>query len=750
MAVARKKRFTYCLALSSMAACVVALIGYENLLNLVVEPNDFVESISYSQGTSSNGKFQRDYYDVCIVGAGLSGAVIAEQYASQLGMTSLIMEKRDHIGGNCYDYVDPQTGVLMNKYGAHLFHTKYPRVWMYVQQFSEWTPYEHQVLGKIKDKFVPIPVNIDTVNTLFGTNISSPEEMDQWLAKEQVHYDKPANSEEMALSRVGPRLYELIFKPYTVKQWAKTPAQLDAEVTARIPVRNDWDPRYFPGDVFQALPSKGYTKLFETLLSNPLIETHINVDYFKVRSQLKCGHTYFTGPIDAYFAHLGYRKLEYRSIDFEIKRMYNVAKHLPASVVNFPAAEYDFTRIVEYKHFPISPPTKNTVLVYERSKDDGEPYYPVPNKRNKELYSKYQQMTSTEPGVTFVGRLANYKYFNMDQTIKNALELFDSHAPRVVIRQVLHSHTGGPEALLQLALAFHAWMPHRTFSVNLNKKQYGHWIGLGYPRIHELQSFEEKDLRKGDIYIIPEVFDCPVDLVQKGVNVFIWQLASREEGKRIAGGCRILSHNFYLSHEYGVDVHRNMILTPYLNMKKTNFAPLTNDKREDLIIINHDAFRDSFRSEPVKEVTKLCESTNNTLCRVYMPQRLGPEQLMDLYQKAKIIMAPCIRGNERGPLEAVLSGVVVVTDWCMSSTDTRDFPLPREHIWDKKKNPLSKLVVRVLQNFEQEQAKLSGVRALHSSYSHETLVEETKVFMKSTNFVLFSSSANQTKQNLKN
>ena len=269
------------------------------------------QSSPTSGKTNASPVFKRDRYDICVVGAGLSGAVISEQYASKLGKTSLILEKRDHIGGNCYDFVDKETGIRISKYGAHLFHTKFPRVWEYIQQFSDWTPYEHRVKGKIGDKFVPIPVNIDTVNSLFGLNIKSSEEMDEWLNKEQVHNDSPKDSEEMAMSRVGRRLYDLIFKPYTFKQWAKYPADLGPEVTARIPVRNNFDDRYFD-DKWQALPSNGYTKIFEKMLDNPLIETHVNVDYFDVRDKLKCGHTYFSGPIDRYFEHLGYDKLEYR------------------------------------------------------------------------------------------------------------------------------------------------------------------------------------------------------------------------------------------------------------------------------------------------------------------------------------------------------------------------------------------------------------------------------------------------------
>lgn len=230
-------------------------------------------------------------YDVCVVGAGLSGSVIAERIANGLNKKVLIIDKRDHIGGNCHDYTDEETGIRVNMYGAHLFHTNSERVWDYVQKFSKWTPYEHKVLGYVNGSNVPIPVNIDTVNTLFHTNIQSSEEMDRWLEKEQVKYDhEPVNSEEMAMSRVGKRLYELIFKGYTYKQWARYPSELGPEVTARIPVRNDWDDRYFPKDKYQALPSDGYTRLFDNLiLNNSNIDVFTGIDYFKVRDKISCG-----------------------------------------------------------------------------------------------------------------------------------------------------------------------------------------------------------------------------------------------------------------------------------------------------------------------------------------------------------------------------------------------------------------------------------------------------------------------------
>jgi len=366
-------------------------------------------------------------YDICMVGAGLSASVLAERYASQLGKSVLMIEKRNHIGGNCFDYIDEDTGIRVSKYGAHLFHTQYKDVEEYITQFSTWTPYEHKVRAMVNGKYVPIPVNIETVNTLFDLDIKNKEEMSEWLEKEQVHLKdgkEAEDSEQVALSRVGQRLYDLIFKPYTFKQWAKYPQELGPEVLSRIPVRDDFEDRYF-SDPFQALPAHGYTKVFEDMLSSSLITVKTSTDYFDIKDKLRCGKLYFTGPIDAYFAYKGWPKLEYRSLDFE--RVVEKKKdfYQPNFVVNYPQEESgDYTRIVEYKHL-LDQKSDDTIYFIERSKDGGEPYYPVPNKKNKDLFAKYQDLAKKEKKVTFVGRLANYKYFNMDQAIKNALDLFE-------------------------------------------------------------------------------------------------------------------------------------------------------------------------------------------------------------------------------------------------------------------------------------------------------------------------------------
>lgn len=367
-------------------------------------------------------------YDIIIVGAGISGAVIAERYAKKLNKKVLIIEKRDHIGGNCYDYYD-EIGILVSKYGAHLFHTNYEEVWEYVNRFSAFLPYEHKVLAKVDGKLVPVPVNITTVNMLMGTDIKNEKEMDEWLETNQVKNDNPKNGLEAATARVGEILYEKIFKNYTKKQWDKYPEELDAEVLNRIPVRNNFDARYF-SDKYQGQPKEGYTKLFEKMLAHPNITIKLNTDFFEVKDEIKdYEKLFYTGPIDQFFnyKYSGKEKLEYRSIRFQFES-YNQQFFQENSVINYPN-ENEFTRIVEYKYFT-GQKHKKTTISKEFSVDytpgENEPYYPVPNPKNREIFRKYQDdaLKLEKDGIYFVGRLANYKYFNMDEAFKNALELF--------------------------------------------------------------------------------------------------------------------------------------------------------------------------------------------------------------------------------------------------------------------------------------------------------------------------------------
>ena len=368
-------------------------------------------------------------YEVIIVGAGLSGIILGEQFSSKLNKKVLIIDKRDHFGGNCFDYVDNETGILMNKYGAHLFHTNDEEVFKYINKFCKWKKWEHKVLGLINNEYLPIPVNITTVNKLCNENITTESEMDDWLHKNQVKYDEINNGEQMAKSRVGEVLYDKIFKHYTYKQWKKYPEELAPEVLARIPVRNSFDDRYF-SDKYQCLPEKGYTHFFKMILEKHQhnIDVKLNVDFFDIKDNIRKEQiVIYTGPIDMYFADKGLPKLEYRSIDFHIERKMNTDFYQKYSVVNYPSNETPYTRCVEYKHF-LNQQSEHTVCVKETTTDNGEPYYPVLNVRNKNLYAQYQKMAQEEGGnIHFIGRLASYKYFNMDQAIKNSLNYYKEH-----------------------------------------------------------------------------------------------------------------------------------------------------------------------------------------------------------------------------------------------------------------------------------------------------------------------------------
>ena len=366
-----------------------------------------------------------------IVGCGLTGSTIAERLANISNKQVLIIDKRDHIGGNCYDYIDEKTDILLNKYGAHLFHTNNERVWKYINDFDEWCRWEHKVIANVDNKLVPVPVNITTVNCLCNENIINTTEMDKWLDNNQIKNNNPQNSEEMALSRVGHVLYSTLFKPYTIKQWNKEPTDLNPSVLARIPVRNSYDPRYF-SDKYQALPKYGYTHFIKEMLKSPKIQIKLSTDFDefkKINDLSKYEGIIYTGPIDSYFSDKDLPNLEYRSIDFTLTRLMNIEGYFqPNSVVNYPELTVPYTRIIEYKHF-LNQKSKHTVIVSEISSDEGEPYYPVPNSKNQDLYNKYKLMAIEEEkkkNVHFIGRLASYKYFNMDQAIETALYYYDN------------------------------------------------------------------------------------------------------------------------------------------------------------------------------------------------------------------------------------------------------------------------------------------------------------------------------------
>jgi len=360
---------------------------------------------------------------ILVIGAGISGCTLAERYANIKNCEVTIIDKRDHIGGNCYDYYD-DAGIRISKYGAHLFHTKHEDVWKYVQKFSKWYPYIHKVVASVDGKLVPVPVNINTVNILLDKNIKNEKEMKNWLDTNTVKIINPKNGEEAALRRVGKVLYEKIFKNYTIKQWGQTPKELDPEILDRIPIRTNFDNNYF-SDKYQSLPKEGYNKMFEKMLRSKNINVVLNTSWKDIKNSIKnYEKIFFTGPIDQFFNYNLKKKLEYRSLKFTFET-HNKEFFQEYPVINYPN-EHSYTRIVEYKWFTGQKNPKTTISK-EYPTNIGEPYYPILNDRNKKIYLMYYEKAKEveKDGIYFVGRLANFKYFNMDEAFKNALDLFN-------------------------------------------------------------------------------------------------------------------------------------------------------------------------------------------------------------------------------------------------------------------------------------------------------------------------------------
>jgi UDP-galactopyranose mutase len=356
-------------------------------------------------------------FDYLVVGAGFAGSVIAERLANRAGKKVLLVDKRNHIGGNTYDYYDKE-GILVHKYGPHIFHTNSKEVFDYLGQFTDWRSYEHRVLASVDGMLVPIPINLNTINQLYGMQISASE-MEEFLssrAEKKIHV---LTAEDVVLSKVGKELYEKFFKGYTKKQWDLDPSELDATVTARIPTRFNRDNRYFT-DTYQAMPLQGYTKLFENMLSHPNIKVMLNTDYKEIEDAIPFRKMIYTGPIDYFFDYC-YGKLPYRSIEFKFET-HEKEVFQPTGTINFPN-EHPYTRVTEFKYLTGQKHPKTSV-VYEFPKADGDPYYPVPRPENAEIYRKYQLLAAELTNVHFVGRLATYKYYNMDQVVAQSLTLF--------------------------------------------------------------------------------------------------------------------------------------------------------------------------------------------------------------------------------------------------------------------------------------------------------------------------------------
>ena len=358
-------------------------------------------------------------HDVVVVGAGFAGSVVAERVATQLGRSVLVVDRRPHIGGNAFDERD-EAGVLIHRYGPHIFHTNSSDIVEYLSRFTTWRPYEHRVLAAVRDLLVPIPINRTTVNTLYGLDLPNSDAVEAFYTSRAELRTPAKTSEDVVVGRVGRELYELFFRGYTRKQWGLDPSELDASVTARVPTRNNDDDRYFT-DSFQAMPAHGYTAMFERMLAHRLIEVRTGVDFSEIRDELDYGLLIYTGPIDEYFGY-PYGKLPYRSLRFEFETLER-PRILPVGTVNYPDEQVPYTRISEFKHLTgqLGPVT---TVVREFPTPYGDPYYPVPRPENAALYTRYHALADATPDVRFVGRLATYKYYNMDQVVAQALTTF--------------------------------------------------------------------------------------------------------------------------------------------------------------------------------------------------------------------------------------------------------------------------------------------------------------------------------------
>ena len=366
------------------------------------------------------------YFDYLVVGAGFAGSVMAERLARGANKKVLVVDRRPHIAGNAFDRHD-EAGILMHQYGPHIFHTNSHDIVDYLSQFTKWRPYEHRVLAQVDDHLVPVPINRTTLNAVYDVELKTPEEAQAFLSELAEPVETIRTSEDVVVSQVGRNLYNKMFRGYTRKQWGLDPSELDKSVTARIPTRTDTDDRYFT-DTFQAMPADGYTAMFENMLTHENISVALGVDYRTAQDRVSFGHLVFTGPIDEFFEHcygpLPYRSLEFRHETVETERFQAVA------TVNYPSEDVPYTRITEFKHLT-GQEAKVTSVTYEYPRAEGDPYYPIPRPENAALFKRYEALAIGTPNVTFVGRLATYRYYNMDQVVGQALTAYRRHVGRV-------------------------------------------------------------------------------------------------------------------------------------------------------------------------------------------------------------------------------------------------------------------------------------------------------------------------------
>ena len=356
------------------------------------------------------------HYDVLVVGAGFAGSVMAERIAAGSGRSVLVIDKRDHIAGNAFDHKD-EAGILVHKYGPHIFHTNSRDILDYLSRFTRWRPYEHRVLAQVDGVLVPMPINRTTLNQLYGLDLATEAEAEAYLASVAVPVPEVRSSRDQVVAQVGEDLYAKFFRGYTRKQWGVDPSELDKSVAARVPARANTDDRYFT-DTFQCMPAEGYTAMFAKMLDEPRITVMTGTGFADLPEGITWDHLVWTGPIDEYFGHrLG--KLPYRSLRFEHETL-PCEQSQPVAVVNYPDEGVPYTRITEYKHLT-GQHAPLTSITREYPADEGDPYYPVPNDDAQAIYKRYDALARAQQDVTFVGRLATYRYYNMDQIVGQAL-----------------------------------------------------------------------------------------------------------------------------------------------------------------------------------------------------------------------------------------------------------------------------------------------------------------------------------------
>ncbi|HUW15503.1 MAG TPA: UDP-galactopyranose mutase [Actinomycetes bacterium] len=369
--------------------------------------------------------------DLVVVGSGFFGLTIAERAATELGLSVLVLDRRHHMGGNAYSEADPETGIEVHTYGAHLFHTSNERVWEYVNRFTAFTGYQHRVFTNFENRIYPMPINLATICTYFGRALS-PTEARALVAEQAKEYDpaSAANLEEKGISLIGRPLYEAFIRGYTMKQWQTDPKELPPEIISRLPVRYNFDNRYF-NDTYEGLPVDGYTAWLERMADHPNIEIRLNTDFFEHRTEL-VGQVpiVYTGPVDRYF-DFSEGRLGWRTLDFEREVLSDVGDYQGTPVMNYADEDVPFTRIHEFRHFHPERdyPADKTVIMREYSRfaeNDDEPYYPINTPEDRARLLAYRDLADREPGVLFGGRLGTYKYLDMHMAIGSALSRFDN------------------------------------------------------------------------------------------------------------------------------------------------------------------------------------------------------------------------------------------------------------------------------------------------------------------------------------